>query len=458
MDRETEVKSIWKNRQRQASHRNKGMKRRVEAVAAAVPEYGKKRLLSYADSFRNLAEAFERIPGREQINAIEKEYIEHSMQSSQGTNSVDRQQYFYEKRVSENRNLLIERFTDVSKIMTEMAGEIFYLERPDAHKVKQLERVLKDQGIALLDICFVNSRDSRRNLSLTMRMDRVSNFNVEDVAGLLSVLFQKRMMPAKNSIYFLTEEPETVIFQEEGKFAILTGIARATKETETISGDNYSFDEIQGGKYMALISDGCGSGERAYKESEMVIELFEKLQETGFSKENAAKMVNTAFLIGTGEDMFPTLDVCEINLYTGGCEFLKLGAAPSFIKREEGLEKVDSGAFPLGLFGDLDMESKRYRLCQGEYVILLSDGVTDCIAYKGEEGIPDMEEGLEGAETESSDTEWQMFETFLENIPYRNPGEIANHILSYAIKESNGHIHDDMTVMVLGMWENSGQN
>ena len=38
-------------------------------------------------------------------------------------------------------------------------------------------------------------------------------------------------------------------------------------------------------------------------------------------------------------------------------------------------------------------------------------------------------------------------------MDYGNPGEIANQLLTYCIKQSKGQIRDDMTVLVMGIWE-----
>ena len=39
-------------------------------------------------------------------------------------------------------------------------------------------------------------------------------------------------------------------------------------------------------------------------------------------------------------------------------------------------------------------------------------------------------------------------------IPYRRPTEMAGHIMKHAISASGGKIKDDMTVLVMGIWEN----
>ena len=70
-------------------------------------------------------------------------------------------------------------------------------------------------------------------------------------------------------------------------------------------------------------------------------------------------------------------------------------------------------------------------LQSGDYVIMLSDGILDALSQGlGEEMLPEI----------------------IGRIEYTNPNEIANQILAYCLKQSNGQVRDDMTVLVIGIW------
>ena len=90
------------------------------------------------------------------------------------------------------------------------------------------------------------------------------------------------------------------------------------------------------------LSDGMGSGMDACRESEIVVELLEQFLESGFSQETAARMVNSALVLNGREGMFSTVDICAVDLYTGICEFLKAGAAATFIRRDHWVEAISS--------------------------------------------------------------------------------------------------------------------
>ena len=73
---------------------------------------------------------------------------------------------------------------------------------------------------------------------------------------------------------------------------------------------------------MAL-SDGMGSGEKACRESTLVVELLEELLEAGFPEKTAIQMINTTLVMGREEIHYSTIDMSVFDLYTGECELIK---------------------------------------------------------------------------------------------------------------------------------------
>jgi len=147
-----------------------------------------------------------------------------------------------------------------------------------------------------------------------------------------------------------------------------------------------------------------GSGISACKESEMVIELIEKFLETGFQKETAIRMMNSAMVIQGEEGMFSTVDMADIDLYTGKCDFYKIGAATTFIKRGEEVECISSATLPAGIFHQIEIEKSNRQLQNGDFVVLVTDGVLDYLR------VPSPEETLR---------------EILETIETNNPGQLA---------------------------------
>lgn len=384
---------------------------------SVLPEYGKRKLLMYADSFRDLANTFT--------------YMQKENQETAEVN--DRQEFLWKRRLVENRDLMADHLNEMAQIMTKVAEESYKAIHMSERKVKQLTHALKEEDVLLKDIYMLEKEGGRKELNLIMRAAKGAVPSVEEVGNLLSVLLNFRFMAAKSCPIFVGKEWDTYQYMEEPKFHILTGVAKAVKETENISGDNYAFVEEKEGSLTAILSDGMGSGEKACRDSEFVVDLIEKFLEAGFSKETAVQMINGSLIAGGEAQNMSTLDLCQIDMYTGVCEFIKIGSAPSYIKREHLVDQISARNLPLGVFYEMDMETTRRRLVDGDYIVMLSDGILDALSQGiGEDILPEI----------------------IGKVTLKNPGEMANYILNFCLHQSKGRIRDDMTVMVTGIWEN----
>lgn len=393
------------------------MRKRAEIkednIVTIIPEYGRQKLLGYAESFRELAELFEE--KGEEISPKNK----------------DRQEYLWQKKLYESRGLLADHLKEMAHIMSSVAKETYQYHPVGERKYRQVAHCLKEAGILLKNFMILENEDGHLTLSLMMKPQTQENIIIEDVADLISVAMNVRLRASGQAPLFMTKEWNAYYFQEEPSFHILTGFAKATKETEKISGDNYSFCEIEQGRMAAILSDGMGSGEKACEESGKVIEMMERLIEAGFRKEAAIQIINGALAAGEQEQSMSTLDICEVNLYTGACEFIKIGAACTYIKREHLVDRLSARNLPLGVFQQIEPETIHRQLQDGDYIIMLSDGVLDALEQGiGEEILPEL----------------------IGKISHTNPGEIARQILNYCLCQSKGKIRDDMTVFVIGIW------
>lgn len=429
----------------------KQIEMRDENKITILPEYGRQKLLMYAESFRDLAEWLENEESEEMEEKEESlppadmqtgEIQTGEIQTAEGLISqegIGRQEYLYRKKLLENQGLLAEHLKEMAHIMARVAKET-YLYRPmGERRFRQMSRLLRESDILLKNFFELESEDGHLEISLTMRSakDRNSRFgdqehvSMEDVADYISVALNTRLCVAKNTPLYLTREWNTYYFVEEPAYHILTGVAKAVKETEKLSGDNYSFYEADSGKMAVLLSDGMGSGEKACEDSERVIEMMERLLEAGFREQSAVQLINGALAAKEQEQNMSTLDICEIDLYTGECDFLKIGAACTYIKRGQLVDRISNRSLPLGVFSQVDTQVMHRTLQNGDYVIMLSDGVLDALSQGiGEEILPEV----------------------IGRLACENPNEMANQILGYCIHQSKGQIRDDMTVLVTGIW------
>lgn len=377
-------------------------------------DYGKKRLLNCSASFQDLAKTFLEIP--------KGDIGKHN----------DKYSRLLEKSKEESRVLLAEHLYEMADIMSEVAQESVSGIRIDDRKRNKIERELREKGIQLGSLSLL--LDKQECYKLVALIRSLVPFTAKELGDIFSTYLGIRFRPAKGSVEIFGEEEVSVMYEEESSYKVLTGIARATKEGEKISGDNYMILEGENGRYYIALSDGAGSGETANAASKMVVELLEKFIDAGFSIETAIQMINGVLLSSEEEQHLSTLDICCIDTHTGQCEFIKVGACSSYIKSDMLVEIVMSSNLPLGVFYRVEIEKTNGQLVNGDYVIILSDGIL---------------QGLGG------ETEVAKFEDMLSGVSYESPQELANFILSYTIHEAGGIIEDDMTVLVFGIWENA---
>ena len=395
-----------------------------ESFASILPDYGKRKLMTYADSIRELALNLED-SGNEEPG--DKECRE----------TVDRRDILWQKKLSENKSLMVDQLREMSKIMMELAEENRRCVPMSSRRFKQIAHAFKEMELQLKNLYLIENENGRTEISVTLKSKGKNPLSSDEVGDLLSVLLGTHLSSRQDNKFFLSEGFETLYYVEESKFHTLTGVAKAVKETEQISGDNYSFFEMETGNLTAVLSDGMGSGDKACADSTMVVELVQRFLEAGFQMEMAIQMINSTLLSGGEQSNMSTLDVCSLDLYSGECHFVKVGSSSSYIKRQHLVDRISSGNLPLGIFQKPDVESIGRTLMDGDYIIMISDGVLDALS----QGIGE-----------------DMLSEFIGSLTVENPGEMANTILRYCIQQSRGHIRDDMTVMVIGIWERNADS
>lgn len=380
--------------------------------AYLLSEYGKRRLLGYAESFKELAKSFDT--------------------QFDGTLLMEREDLVLQKKLWENRCLLSENLNEVSAIMAKLAGEVFGFRAFPEKKEKQIVQAFRNEKIEVVEIYHIQPPEGKAKIGAGLRSDKQGGYRTEEIATMLSILLGIKLEPTAACPYFVDQTLRYYSFIEETRFNALTGFARAVKETETVSGDNYSIIESEQGTVTVLLSDGMGSGLDACQDSEKVLDLMDKLMEAGYSYTKAAGLMNSNLLAKAEEDSFSTLDICHIDLYEGYGEFCKIGAAPSYLKRGRMVEQISDCGLPLGVFADLRLQTTGRQLEDGDVIFLVSDGVIDAVEEYGYgEDLGQM----------------------ISHMDEPSPKEAARTLLQTVIRMAKGRIKDDMTVLVIGLWE-----
>ena len=377
-----------------------------------MPDVCGGRLSGYAESFRELAKSFE----REKPSKV-----------------IDRRSYWEEEKLRENCGAIAGHLKELADIMEQTAGEFSLLEPLDEKSRKKLFQILKGEEIILEGACVIPSSVYGKQLSLRLRTQREGGILSEKLEELMKGFAGDKYCLSMYAPGSVERESKTFLFVERPKYMVFTGFARVVKGREEVSGDNYSFLQSERGKLTLMLSDGTGSGEQACMESSWVLDLTEKLLENGYGTEAALHLVNAA-AVARGEGIgHPTLDMCQLDLRRGSCEFCKAGGAVSYRKRGHDVEEISGGRLPLGIFQNLEAHRSVLNLKEGDSVIMLTDGVLEAFREKGyEEAVRDAIAVLEA----------------------ENPRELSEKLMQLAIFGSQGNIRDDMTILAATLWKN----
>lgn len=388
----------------------------TELQTAQVSDLCRNRLLNYADTFFELAKSYDGV----------------FYAGEPGGAETDRQRLLWERRLWESRQVMKEQLCEMANILRSVACEVMCYRPMEARKRRLLTQALREEGIGVESPCYVPGDDGREAIVLTLWAQKRTAVSAQEAASMISVLVRKKLRLSAGSPSLIEREPHSFVLEEEPGYFVLTGFSRAAKESETVSGDNYAVTETEKGRITVMLSDGTGSGQQAGRDSGHVLDLMERLLEAGYETQTAVNMVNTA-LFARGEDQnHPTLDICDVNLYEGSCRLWKVGGAATFLKRGEEVEEIADNILPLGIFSRLELKPLERKLKEGDFLVMVSDGVVDAFGAEGyESGMLQAVEGLRG----------------------QNPGELAEKLLRMAICKNGGRIRDDMTVGVIGIWK-----
>ena len=224
-------------------------------------------------------------------------------------------------------------------------------------------------------------------------------------------------------------------FIEENGFHILFGQKCCNKKGENVCGDTFSFTNFGRKRAVMLLSDGMGTGKKAYEDSRRLIETLEDLLEAGLSEEFALEMIQDALLF-QDRKAFSTIDAAVISLKTGILKLLKAGGMATFIRHRNSVERIVPAALPPGCRINQQFDLKYKKLYDGDMVIMVSDGMLEF------ESMPEIPFRME---------------SLIEKIKTDNAQVFADQLIEAVPVLEDGY-DDDRTVLVASIWEKGHRN
>lgn len=276
----------------------------------------------------------------------------------------------YDSRVRESRAAVCAQYGHMAAVLDRAAAELAQEPAVDVRR----QRLVKQRmaALGLEGRCAVWS-DAYGHLQLSVDGPGAEQLSREGEIGRLSAILGCPLRDADS------QRGRARLSQKEPLMAV-AGVAGADRQGQPISGDAGMWFKDGAGRLNFLLCDGMGSGSAAREDSENALRLLEKFLRAGLPPEEALNTVGEALALrGEEEGGFTTVDLLQVDLFSGAAAVYKLGAAPTYIRRGGGVERLCGESLPAGAAeagAEAGPDAFRLSLDAGDCIVLVSDGIT----------------------------------------------------------------------------------
>lgn len=339
----------------------------------------------------------------------------------------------WNKKLNEQRLLVADQLEGLGQVIEKISKDIYANPVFNQELEHELLNELKNLRIGIENITVAELE--KDNLEIIVDINNSDNIN-ENIDLVKKLVSDSLGYPLTSNYIYSNASNRSKSFKliRSHRFQSLTKVSSTSNSEGYISGDSYTFGEVDNSSFVA-ISDGMGIGKRASAESSTAINLLEKLMEINLDKEMTIKTINSVLRTKSNDEIFTTMDLAFLDLYSGKLQMIKTGSPATFIKKKDSVQVVNSNCLPIGILKDIDFKIYEENLEDGDLIIMMSDGVLD------------SNRSVENSE--------KWMEKIIKDIQAVNPQAVADEILNIAHFMSQDKIKDDMTVMVTKIWKSA---
>ena len=336
--------------------------------------------------------------------------------------------YEWSVKFSESRKLVANQIRSISKSIENLTKDLDTNITLDIEKERKIKDELNRHGIDVGRVSYLTKDNDEFEISIDKKTCKDCCLCEDKLVKIVSDYVNEDLSAQKIGCHQLGQRCNIKLGKSQ-KYKIISNVSSMSQDGYLISGDNYTYMEIEDGKYMIALSDGMGKGKKAHEESLATIDILEKMVDAKIDNEIIISTINNMLLLKSSDEMFSTLDLGIVDLKKGILESTKMGSCSTYIKRESGdIDLISSSSLPVGIISNINTDRQSVKVKDGDYIIMVSDGIVDA-----------------GKDNNMGDN-WLIY--FLKEIKNTNPSKIADMILDRALEIQNNEINDDMTVIV----------
>ncbi len=373
------------------------------------------------------------IVGFEDTNEKAKEDVYKIVKILNYSYRMSKINFIWKKKMDESKKNVSSQLKGVSEAISKMAEDIKQKDEDIFAKQKEeIKRLLEQKEITIQDIAIKRSSSGRYAVTVytnTCESTDGTECDIKKIGKIISKVLDDKMIIQSEECGLRSQKEQCKFtYLSDDKYKVQVGMSKSTKAGSPVSGDTCLNLKLDDGKYLMAISDGMGSGPEAMKSSKIAIKMLERLLSAGFEKDVSLKLINSTLSANTSEDMYATLDIQILDLFSGNMEFIKNSACPTFVKRNGEVQLLKSITLPAGILDQADLVVYDYDLQDGDILVMCSDGIIDSNKEYLNKQL------------------WVKY--LLEDIETDDAQKIADIIMNEAIDNDFGKQKDDMTVMV----------
>ena len=312
------------------------------------------------------------------------------------------------------RVMLADQARGVAAVLKNNAVELCRERRGMGEAEKNIVRTLASCGISCPEVYF-NGEDNDEICAVI-----VGDGNIDDIISALQRATGIKFQLREKTDY--GGGKRCYIFCRPPRYDAVFGVAAVKKKGEKASGDTHSVIRINEHRFLMALSDGMGSGEYANKVSRTAISLIEAFYRAEMPEGTVLDTINK-LLTFSRDERFACIDICSVDLNTGGAEFVKIGSPVGVILRRGKVKVLESSSLPMGILDTLRPTVAKEKLEDGDMLVFMSDGITSAFS-----STPELVE-------------------FLQSFRPLNPQNLADKLLEGALARTGGTAEDDMTVL-----------
>ena len=348
---------------------------------------------------------------------------------------MSKTEFVVKAKVGQTNQNVSHQLDGVSKAIDSITQEITkeHTKEGFEKEKKEIITLCKQRKINVADVKIEQENTGRYKIDMyLMTCDKESSIQcpTHKIEQILSSILKEEITISQEKCGIKQEQ--TMCYQtylSKDKYSMQIGIAKTSKEGQSVSGDSSIQIKLKDGKYLIGISDGMGSGPEARKSSQIAVKMLGRLLSNGFDKETSIGLINNTILANTEVETYTTLDILILDLYAGNAEYIKNGAAPTLIKNKKVVDIIKSISLPTGILNKVDLVVYDRDVNDEDMIVMCTDGIIDSTQeYKNKE---------------------LWLKGLLENIETTNSQKVADLIMKEAIDNTYGKAKDDMLVIVV---------